>query len=132
MPTAIEISQILAPASSRRSAVQRSIFCDWRCSAAKEERLKAIVDIWASTRASTSDPWGPPMNLGPVINTVGLETVGLERRPALSFDGRSLYFFSNGHGGSGLTDPFVSTRTRRDGFDDVTTMTDLPRRRDET
>jgi len=70
---------------------------------------------------------GPPMNLGPVINTVGLE-----RRPALSFDGRSLYFFSNGHGGSGLTDLFVSTRTRRDGFDDVTTMTDLLRRRDET
>ena len=70
-------------------------------------------DIWVSTRASTSDPWGPPVNLGPVINTAGLEG-----RPALSFDGRSLYFFSNGHGGSGLTDLFVSTRTRLDDFDD--------------
>jgi WD40-like Beta Propeller Repeat len=70
-------------------------------------------DIWVSTRASTSDPWSPPVNLGPCINTAGLEG-----RPALSFDGRSLYFFSNGHGGSRMTDLFVSTRTKLDDFDD--------------
>ncbi len=64
-------------------------------------------DIWVSTRASTSDPWSPPLNLGPVINTAGVEG-----RPALSFDGRSLYFFSDGRGGSGGTDLFVSTREK--------------------
>ena len=67
----------------------------------------SVTDIWASTRASTSDAWSPPVNLGPVINTPGLEG-----RPALAFDGRSLYFFSNGHGGLGGTDLFVSTRAR--------------------
>jgi len=70
-------------------------------------------DIWVSTRPSTSEPWSCPVNLGPLINTAGVE-----QRPALSFDGRSLYFFSNGHGGSGLTDLFVSTRTKLDDLDD--------------
>jgi hypothetical protein len=27
------------------------------------------LDIWASTRASTSDPWGAPVNLGPPVNS---------------------------------------------------------------
>jgi WD40 repeat protein len=70
-------------------------------------------DIWVSTRASTSDPWSPPVNLGPPINTEGLEA-----RPALSFDGRSLYFFSDRPGGSGATDLWVSTRTKLDDCDD--------------
>jgi len=64
-------------------------------------------DIWVSTRPSTSEPWSCPVNLGPLINTAGVE-----QRPALSFDGRSLYFFSDGHGGSGGTDLFVSTREK--------------------
>jgi len=70
-------------------------------------------DIWVSTRASTSDPWLAPVNLGSSINTPGLE-----QRPALSFDGRSLYFFSDRPGGSGATDLWVSTRTKLDDCDD--------------
>jgi hypothetical protein len=66
-------------------------------------------ELYVSSRASTSDPWLPPVNLGMPINTTGAEG-----RPALSFDGRSLYFFSDGHGGEGSTDLFVSTRTRLD------------------
>lgn len=66
-------------------------------------------ELYVSRRASTSDPWLPPMKLGMLINTAGAEG-----RPALSFDGRSLYFFSDGHGGEGSTDLFVSTRTRLD------------------
>lgn len=72
-----------------------------------------VTDVWISTRVSTSDQWSEPMNLGPVINTLGLEG-----RPALSFEGESLYFFSDGHGGFGSTDLFVSTRTRLDGGED--------------
>jgi WD40 repeat protein len=70
-------------------------------------------DIWVSTRASTSDPWSLPVNLGSPINTAKLEA-----RPALSFDGRSLYFFSDRLGGSGATDLWVSTRTKLDDCDD--------------
>ena len=26
-------------------------------------------DLWVTARATTSDPWGPPVNLGPTVNT---------------------------------------------------------------
>ncbi len=44
-------------------------------------------DLYVSTRASTNDPWGPPQNLGPPINTSRAETT-----PILSPDGLSLFF----------------------------------------
>src|SRR3989337_1832818 len=28
-----------------------------------------LFDIWVSQRATQDDPWGPPVNLGPTINT---------------------------------------------------------------
>src|SRR5437868_9865516 len=31
-------------------------------------------DIWVSQRASLTDPWGPPNNLGPTINYPGSTT----------------------------------------------------------
>ena len=72
-------------------------------------------DIWVSTRASTSDDWGAPANLGSLIN---INTADNEARPALSFDGKSLYFFSDRPGGFGATDLWVSTRTKLDDCDD--------------
>ena len=45
------------------------------------------------------------INLGPVINTFGDET-----SPWLAYDGRTLYFASNGHNGYGNLDIFVSRR----------------------
>src|SRR5262245_63933062 len=30
-------------------------------------------DLWVSQRASVDDAWGPPQNLGPVINTTAVE-----------------------------------------------------------
>lgn len=44
-------------------------------------------DLYVSTRPSTNDPWGPPQNLGPPINTSGAEVT-----PILSADGLSLFF----------------------------------------
>jgi hypothetical protein len=71
-------------------------------------------DIWLSTRSSTTDLWGTPVNLGSTINSSAFDGA-----PALSFDGRSLYFFSertgpdaNGVMPFGLRDLYVSTRTR--------------------
>lgn len=63
-------------------------------------------DMWVSTRASVSQPWGPPMNLGPVLNT----TVQ-DRQAALSDDAETLYFASN-RPGMGLDDIWVSTREK--------------------
>jgi len=65
------------------------------------------LDLWVSTRASTSDTWSTPVNLGPVINTAAVDS-----RPALSFDGTALYFHSNRSGGFGRVDLYVSTRSK--------------------
>lgn len=71
-----------------------------------------MIDLWVATRASTADPWSTPVNLGPAINTTSLDA-----RPALSFDGRTLYFQSTRPGGFGGFDIYRSTRTRVKGPD---------------
>ncbi len=71
------------------------------------------LDLWVSTRASTSDPWSTPVNLGSVVNSVGPDA-----GPALSFDGTTLCFQSNRPGGLGAFDLYVTTRTKLKGPDD--------------
>jgi hypothetical protein len=69
-------------------------------------------DIWSPVRATTCDRWSPPTNL-----TI-LNTPGFDGRPAPTFDGRSLYFFSNRPGGFGGNDLYISTRERLEDDDD--------------
>jgi hypothetical protein len=52
------------------------------------------ADMWMARRASLSDPWQTPANLGPVLNSPALDLA-----PRISPDGRTLYFWSN-RGGS--------------------------------
>ncbi len=55
------------------------------------------LDIWVSTRPSTSDPWGTPQNLDAVNQALGGPAINSpfhDGRPSLSFDGKTLYFFS--------------------------------------
>ncbi len=47
------------------------------------------TDIWMTTRATKSDPWGRPVNLGPTINSSSNED-----SPSISVDGSTLYFES--------------------------------------
>lgn len=63
-------------------------------------------DIWVSQRASVHNPWGPPLNLGAIVNTAGVENI-----PALSRDGHWLFFNSDRAGGSGTLDIWASYRT---------------------
>jgi len=56
-------------------------------------------DIWMTTRATKSDPWGEPVNLGPTINSSSHEAC-----PNISADGSTLYFDSTRSGGSGTWD----------------------------
>jgi len=70
------------------------------------------LDIYVSQRASVNDPWGPPQNLGPKINS-SLN----DASPMLSPDGHRLYFQSGRPGGCGGTDLYVSRRhNKRDDF----------------
>lgn len=73
------------------------------------------VDIWVSTRASTSDAWSTPVNMGAPFNSVGNDA-----GPALSFDGKSLYFHSSRPGNVGglqFFDLLVATREKQKGRD---------------
>jgi OmpA-OmpF porin, OOP family len=56
-------------------------------------------DLWVATRETTSDPFGPPINLGPRINTGGYDG-----RPDLSADRSTLFFMSSRPGGQGFMD----------------------------
>jgi len=47
-------------------------------------------DIWMTRRASLSDPWQTPVNLGPQVNGSASDVV-----PRISLDGKMFYFCSN-------------------------------------
>jgi Tol biopolymer transport system component len=54
------------------------------------------LDIWMTRRATTSESWCTPMNLGPAVNSSANEGM-----PILSANGSTLYFCSDRPGGSG-------------------------------
>ena len=62
------------------------------------------LDLWVSTRNSTTEPWPLPVNLGGLINSTGADA-----RATLSFDGTEMYFQSNR---TGNADFYRSTRTK--------------------
>jgi beta-lactamase regulating signal transducer with metallopeptidase domain len=66
-------------------------------------------DIYVSTRATTGDPWGEAMNLGPIVNGSDWDTA-----PDISADGLALFFSSTRAGGSGDFDLWVTTRATKD------------------
>jgi Tol biopolymer transport system component len=62
-------------------------------------------DIFVSTRASLNDDWGPPVNLGPPINTSYADY-----SPSMSADGLTLFFCSERTGGYGDADLWATRR----------------------
>lgn len=71
------------------------------------------VDMYVCERASVDDPWGPPINLGPNINT----TFG-EANPVFSRDEHLMIFQSGRPGGFGSIDIWISRREHtHDNFD---------------
>lgn len=69
-------------------------------------------DIYVSERASKDDPWGPPRNLGPDINTEFNE-----QTPAFSVDGHRMFFASDREYAPNALDLYVARRhDNRDPF----------------
>jgi len=64
-----------------------------------------LFDIWVSTRDSTSDPWTPPLNLGPTVNSAFGDL-----QAYIAADRETLYFASSRPGGLGALDLYVTTR----------------------
>lgn len=68
------------------------------------------LDIWVSTRASKSDPWGAPQNLGAPINSTADDFCPTPTR------GNGLFFVSRKAGGCGLGDIYFSRRNPVHGW----------------
>jgi hypothetical protein len=67
------------------------------------------MHIWVSIRATTDTTWSAPEKAADVNSTTGLEVT-----PALSWDGRALFFASN-RPGSALSDIYVAGRAKLHG-----------------
>lgn len=67
------------------------VFSSTRPTDAKGYPSHGSFDVYASRRNSVKQPWSPPVNLGPNVNTAGSET-----RSTLSWDGLRLYFGRDG------------------------------------
>ncbi|MCU0425678.1 MAG: OmpA family protein [Candidatus Kapabacteria bacterium] len=70
----------------------------------RDESLGGL-DLYVSFRKDTSLTWSEPLHLGKTLNTSSYEG-----SPHLAADGKTLYFSSEGHGGSGVADLFVARR----------------------
>ena len=62
-------------------------------------------DIWMTTRQTTDDPWGTPVNLGPTVNSSVRDGA-----PSISADELTLFFESLRSGGHGDWDVWMTTR----------------------
>ena len=68
------------------------------------------ADIFVAVREGPHDAWSTPEPLGPSVNSGSAET-----RASLSWDGTVLVFGSNRSDGEGMTDVYVTTRTKLKG-----------------
>jgi Tol biopolymer transport system component len=105
---AVLVAELSAPGRDTRTAIRRDGL-EMFLSSDVSGRVGGVgsQDIWVSTRASTLDPWSTPANLGATVNSTAFDGA-----PALSFDGTTLYFFSERTGGFGKRDLYVTTRQR--------------------
>lgn len=67
------------------------------------------LDLWMTTRTTTSEPWGESVNMGPIVNSPDVDWC-----PSISSDGCTLYFGSRRAGGLGNSDIWVTTRITRE------------------
>jgi hypothetical protein len=96
------VEELSTPSSDLQPAITRDGL-EMFLSSSRPGTLGSL-DLWVSTRSSTTDPWSVPVNLGAPVNSAGADA-----RASLSFDGTELYFQSNRGGNA---DFYRSTRSR--------------------
>src|SRR5437867_6547422 len=70
-------------------------------------------EIWVSQRARLDADWGPPVNLGPAVNSIGSNTGS----PTFTPDGHHMYFHITRSASCGLAGLYVVLRhDKRDTF----------------
>ena len=105
--TAVEVVELNSPAQDARPSIR---FDGLEIFFHSGRSGSAGFDLWSSTRATTSDSWSPPTNLGSPPNG-GSD----DFQPFISADRETLVFSSNRPGGVGLADLYMSTRTKVHG-----------------
>jgi WD40-like Beta Propeller Repeat len=97
------VPELSSPARDTRTFVRR----DGREVFITSNRTGGVggLDIWVATREDSSDLWSTPVNPGPPLNSAADDG-----SPALSRDGRTLYFFSTRPGGFGGRDIWFTVR----------------------
>ncbi len=70
--------------------------------------LTLVIGQASSAHVRRFSDWSTPINLGPIVNSALNDS-----QPAISKDGRSLYFSSTRPGGLGNVDMYVSQRANR-------------------
>jgi Tol biopolymer transport system component len=87
-------------------------FCSDRDTANKD------VNLWSCSRSSLSEPWAPAVRLNSEVNSRASDLC-----PAISGDGKTLYFTSSRQGGSGGRDIWSASRPSvSDEFTNVTNL----------
>jgi len=104
---AVLVPELSSPKEETRTAIRRDGL-EFFLSSSRPNGLIGKNDIWVSTRGNTLDPWSTPVNLGSTVNYPGSVTGA----PALSWDGTTLYFYSDRPGGFGGRDLYVATREK--------------------
>jgi Tol biopolymer transport system component len=101
------VSELSSSAFDNHPVIRRDgleiFFISNRCGSLLNAKGAPSNDIWTSTRASSSDPWSPPVNIDadpsgvtvclnmPPVKT-NVNTGRHDGKPSLSFDGTTLYF----------------------------------------
>jgi len=104
---AVFVPELSSPYNDTRMAIRRDGLEFFLTSTRPNGRI-GKNDIWVSTRESTLEPWSTPVNLGSTINYPGYVTGA----PTVSWDGTTLYFYSDRPGGFGGRDLYVTTRRK--------------------
>jgi WD40-like Beta Propeller Repeat len=99
------VPELSSPGRDTRTSVRR----DGRETFITSDRTggEGLLDIWVATREDPSGLWSTPVNPGPPLNSAADDG-----SPALSRDGRTLYFFSTRPGGFGGRDIWFTVRDR--------------------
>ena len=86
-----------------------------------ELAITGSSDIWVTRRTTKDEEFGPPIPLGPAINTEAGEFLG-----SISPDGLAIYFNSDRSGGLGDQDIYRATRaSRQDAFSNPVNLEQL-------
>jgi len=111
----VNVEELNSPVRDTRTAIRRRDGLEMIISTARSITVGGL-DLWVSTRTSQEDPWSIPVNLNEDNLAKGGESLvnaaANEGAPALSWDGQTLFFYSNRAGGSGANDLYVSTRAK--------------------